>query len=148
MDVAADNGLPVKKESVLWAGNAVCKRSYTMLCEKGSSAVIMPAGLRGSHHLSVMAGAKMVFSLQTRIQHLVNSDNPDQKEHIHEQIDEEVIHELTQIDEFARAYDPTGLRPEDFIKFGIMQRTLSQFLWTGWAPLETYGSKAKSDRWF
>jgi transaldolase len=33
-------------------------------------------------------------------------------------------------------------------KLGIMQRTLSQFLWTGWAPLETYGSRIKSDRWF
>jgi transaldolase len=148
MDVVADNRLPVRKESVLWAGNAVCKRSYTILCKKGSPAIIMPAGLRGSHHLSVMAGANMVFSLQARIQHLVNSGNLSQEEHIHEQIDEAVINELTQIDEFAAAYDPKGLRQEDFVKFGVLQRTLSQFLWTGWAPLETYGSRSKSGRWF
>ena len=32
--------------------------------------------------------------------------------------------------------------------FGVTQRTLSQFLWTGWAPLETYGGTARTDRWF
>jgi transaldolase len=148
MDIVADNELPVRGEYVLWAGNAVCKRSYTILREKGSPAVIMPAGLRGSRHLSVMAGAKMVFSLQTRVQHLVNSENLAQEEHINEPVDEGIIHELTRIDEFVSAYTPNGLCPEEFIKFGIMQRTLSQFFWTGWAPLENYGSTIKSARWF
>jgi transaldolase len=148
MDVVEDNGLPVKKENVLWAGNAVCKRSYQILQEQGSPALIMPAGLRGSHHLSVMAGAKVVFSLQARIQHMVNSEELAQEEHINEKIDEKIIEELLRVNEFKRAYEINGQAPEDFIKFGVMQRTLSQFLWTGWAPLETYGSTEKSQRWF
>jgi hypothetical protein len=148
MEVIEDNGLPVRKESVLWAGNAVCKRSYHILQEQGSSALIMPAGLRGSHHLSVMAGAKMVFSLQARVQHLVNSEDPVQEERINEKIDEDIIEELLQVKEFERAYEVNGQCPEDFITFGVMQRTLSQFLWTGWAPLETYGSTEQSQRWF
>jgi transaldolase len=119
-----------------------------MLRERGSAAVIMPAGLRGVHHLSSMAGARMVFSLQARVQHLVSSEDPPKEEHINDPIDEGVIRELMRLDEFARAYEPNGLAPGDFIKFGVTQRTLSQFLWTGWAPLETYGSKGKSDRWF
>jgi transaldolase len=148
MDIVEDNELPVKKESVLWAGNAICKRSYQFLQEQGSPALIMPAGLRGSHHLSVLAGAKMVFSLQTRVQDLVNSDNLEQEEHSNEKIDEAIIEELLRINEFERAYGANGLAPEEFIKFGITQRTLSQFLWTGWVPLETYGSAEKSQRWF
>ncbi|MDR2048335.1 MAG: transaldolase family protein [Treponema sp.] len=148
MDVIEDNGLPVKKETVFWAGNAVCKRSYQILREQGSPALIMPAGLRGTHHLSVMAGAKMVFSLQSRIQRMANSEELVQKEHINEEIDEKIIEELLQVPEFRRAYEMNGQPPEDFITFGVMQRTLSQFLWTGWAPLETYGSTEKSQRWF
>jgi hypothetical protein len=95
-----------------------------------------------------MAGAKMVFSLQARIQHMVNSENLVQKEHINEEIDEKIIEDLLQINEFERAYRTNGQTADDFINFGVMQRTLSQFLWTGWAPLEAYGSTEKSQRWF
>jgi hypothetical protein len=95
-----------------------------------------------------MAGAKMVFSLQARVQHMVNSGNLAQEEHINEEIDEAIIEELLQINEFERAYEINGHPSKEFIKFGVMQRTLSQFLWTGWAPLETYGSAEKSQRWF
>jgi transaldolase len=148
MDVIEDNGIAVKKENVLWAGNAVCKRSYRILLEQGSPALIMPAGLRGSHHLSVMAGAKMVFSLQARVQYLVNREDLPQEEHINEEIDEEIIEDLLKVPEFGRAYNIEGQKPGDFITFGVMQRTLSQFLWTGWVPLETYGSTEQSQRWF
>ncbi|MFP3091007.1 transaldolase family protein [Treponema sp. TIM-1] len=148
MDVIEDNGVSIEKENGLWAGNAVCRRSYRILQEQGSSALIMPAGLRGSHHLSVMAGAKMVFSLQARMQHLVNSEDLPQEEHINEEIDEKIIKDLLKVNEFERAYKIEGQRPGDFITFGVMQRTLSQFLWTGWVPLETYGTTEKSQRWF
>ena len=147
-EVVKDNGLDIAPEDIQNAGNAVCKRSYQVLKEMGTSAVIMPAGLRGPHHLSVMAGAKMVFSLQTRVQQMVNDSNLPQVERIDEPINESILHRLMQIDEFARSFEPGGLREDEFVKFGVTQRTLSQFLWTGWAPLETYGAEAQSDRWF
>ena len=69
-----------------------------------------------------------------------------------ERIDEEVppvvIERLRRIPEFVRAYDEGGLAPKDFVAFGVMQKTLSQFLWTGWSPLETYATTVASDRWF
>jgi len=148
-EVVSDNRLTqISYEDIQNAGNAVCKRSYQVLQEMGSSAVIMPAGLRGTHHLTAMAGAKMVFSLQARVQYMVIEDDPPRIEHFDEPVDSEVIQRLMEIDEFARAYEPDGIKEEDFIKFGVTQRTLSQFLWTGWAPLETYGSTALSNRWF
>jgi len=147
-EIVIDNGIDITPEELQNAGNAVCKRSYQALQEKGSNAVIMPAGLRGPHHLSVMAGARMVFSLQARVQKMVIDANLPQIERIDEPVDESIINKLMKIDEFARAYTPGGLKEEEFIKFGVTQRTLSQFLWTGWTPLETYGSEAESDRWF
>lgn len=148
IEVAKDNGIDISAEDIMNAGNAVCKRSYKMFEDAGFSAVIMPAGLRGAHHLSAMAGAKMVFSLQARVQKIVKDANLPQVEHIDEPIDPKIIERLMKIDEFVRAYEPDALKEKDFIKFGVTQKTLSQFLWTGWAPLETYGSEQSSDRWF
>ena len=31
---------------------------------------------------------------------------------------------------------------------GVTQKTLSQFLWTGWVPLETYQKAPDKSRWF
>ena len=147
-DVAKDNGFNIAPEDIQNAGNAVCKRTYKIFREKGTSAIIQPAGLRGHHHLSVMAGARMAFSLQTRVQKIVNDAQLPKVERIDEPVDEKIINKLMKIDEFSRAYEPGGLKEEEFIKFGVTQRTLSQFLWTGWVPLETYGYNAASGRWF
>lgn len=148
LDVALDNHLDVTEDDIHNAGNAVCKRSYQLLTEMGSGALIMPAGLRGVHHIASMAGANMVFSLQARVQKMVNEADPPHVERIREEIPKEIIDRLMRIDEFVRAYEPGALPEDDFIKFGVTQKTLSQFLWTGWAPLETYGTNAKSGRWF
>lgn len=147
-DVAADNRLDIAKEDIANAGNAVCKRSYNIYKEKGITAKIMPAGLRGAHHIAGMSGADMVFSLQTRVQKLINEADPPRREMIDEPVDPKSIERLMAIDEFRRAYEPDGLKVNDFVKFGVTQKTLSQFLWSGWAPLETYGVTATTDRWF
>ena len=39
------------------------------------------------------------------------------------------------------------MKPAEFITFGVMQKLLSQFMETGWAPLETYKSNKVSGRW-
>jgi transaldolase len=90
----------------------------------------------------------VVFSLQARVQQLAIEADLPQVERIDEEIPAGVLERLRRIPEFVRAYDEGGLVPEDFVTFGVMQKTLSQFLWTGWAPLETYGWTGQSDRWF
>lgn len=148
LDIARDSRIPVLPEDVMNAGNIVSKRSYQLFRERGYSAVIMPAGLRGTHHLSSLAGARMVFSLQYRVQKLVNEEGLAQVEHIDDPMDQGMVQKLKQIPEFVRAYEPEALPQKEFISFGVTQRTLSQFLWTGWYPLETYGSKQSPTYWF
>ncbi len=147
-EVVADSRLGIDIEDIRQAGNAVCKRTYRLIEQTGSGAFIMPAGLRGVHYLTAMSGARMVFSLQSRIQQLILDEAPEQEEHIGEPVDPAIIKKLMDIDEFRRAYDENGIDEKDFIKFGVTQRTLSQFLWTGWSPLETYGSTGACGRWF
>jgi transaldolase len=148
LETVVDNGIDVRPVDVMHAGNAVCKRTYRLFGQEGISAKIMPAGLRGVHHLAAMAGADMVFSLQARIQQLAIETDLEQVERIDEEVPADVLRTLRRIPEFVRAYDEDGLAPEDFVTFGVTQKTLSQFLWTGWAPLETYGLTGESDRWF
>lgn len=146
-ETVKDNGISVGPEVVRCAGNAVCKKVYRLFRQRGIPAKVMPAGLRGVHHLTSMAGADMVFSLQARIQNMVLAEDPERVCHAEEDIPPEVIRELYKIPEFVRAYEEGGLKEEEFITFGVTQKTLSQFLWTGWVPLETYQAEA-SDRWF
>lgn len=148
MDVAKDNGIEISRADIQQAGNAVCKRSYRLFQERGISAKIMPAGLRGVHHLAALAGADVVFSLQSRVQRLAIEADLPRVWRIDEEIPDASLAALRRIPEFVRAYEEDGLAPEEFVSFGVNQRTISQFLWTGWAPLETYGSVASSDRWF
>jgi transaldolase len=147
-DIAQDSGIDIGRDELAQAGNAVCKRAYRLFQDRGISARIMPAGLRGVHHLSAMAGGEVVFSLQARVQRAAIEADLPRVEHIDEEVPATVVARLRRIPEFVRAYDEDGMAPEEFLTFGVNQRTLSQFFWTGWAPLETYGWTGTSDRWF
>lgn len=89
----------------------------------------------------------MTFSLQARIQKMVIDADPERICHIDDEIPQGAIRALYKIPEFVSAYEEGALPPEKFITFGVTQKTLSQFLWTGWVPLETYQAQA-STRWF
>ena len=90
----------------------------------------------------------MTFSLQTRIQRMVIQEDPDREFHIDEEIPQRIIDQLYRIPEFVRAYEEGALKPEEFITFGITQKTITQFLWTGWIPLEQYQKTTSATRWF
>ena len=60
------------------------------------------------------------------------------RQHIDEPVAAEVIARLSTIPEFVRSYEPDGMQPHDFITFGAMQKTLTQFVEVGWAQLESY----------
>ena len=73
--------------------------------------------------------------------------DPEQVYHIDEPVDPKILEQLRRIPEFVRAYEPDGMKPAEFITYGVTQKLLSQFNETGWAPLETYLSKRVSSRW-
>lgn len=148
METARDSKLELDPAIIQNAGNAVCKKVYNLFKERNIPAVVMPAGLRGVHHLTSMAGADMTFSLQSRIQAMTIEADPERVCHIDERIPDSVIAQLYKHPEFVRAYEEGALKPEEFLTFGVTQKTLSQFLWTGWVPLETYQKSPDKNRWF
>ena len=146
-DVAMDMKLGLPEEVVTMAGLAVAKRTYALLEEMGSDCVIMPAGLRGAYHVTGMAGGRVIYTINTRVQDMILEADPEQVPGIDTPMDEAVIRQLQRIPEFVRAYEPDGMQPREFITYGVTQKLLSQFNETGWAPLETYLSKRASARW-
>ena len=62
--------------------------------ENGFEPTIMPAGLRGTYHVTELAGAKMVFSVAPKIQKMLSDANPDKTERINIPIDKKVISRL------------------------------------------------------
>lgn len=138
MDVVMDRKANVAESDIKQAGIAIAKHAYSLFSERGYEAVIMPAGMRGAYHATELAGAGMVFSIHPKIQAMIKEVNSPWKERMGISVDDAVIKRLKTVSEFSRAYEPEGMQPEEFITFGVVQKTLSQFVETGWKPLETY----------
>ena len=146
-DVAKDAKSSVREEDVVQAGLAMAKRTYQLFREKKYRSRIMPAGLRGTYHITEMAGAAVTFSVQARVQKMILDADPKREERIDVPVDKGTLERLLTLEEFRKAYEPDGLKPGQFIAFGVVQKLLSQFTETGWSPLEVYGSTKVSLRW-
>ena len=126
------------EEDIIQAGTAVMKRAYSIFRERAFEAVLMPAGMRGAYHATSLAGARIVMSVAPKIAGMLAGEAPPWKEHVNEPIASDVIDRLMTIPEFVRAYEPDGMKPEEFITYGVTQKTLSQFVEAGWLPIEGY----------
>jgi transaldolase len=65
----------------------------------------------------------------------VTQDHP-REERIENPVPADVIERLSAMPEFLKAYEPDGMKPEDFISYGVTQRTLCQFVESGWKLIE------------
>lgn len=146
-DVAKDGHSGIQESDIRLCGLAMARRTYEIFQQRGYSSVIMPAGLRGSYHVTGMAGAKITFSIHPRVQDIILKEDPKQEYGIDKPLDEDAMKRLMGLYEFRRAYEPDGLKKSEFITYGVTQKLLSQFVEGGWAMLETYHSNKVSSRW-
>jgi hypothetical protein len=72
------------------------------------------------------------MSIFPSIQEMLLAPELPQEQRIDREIPADVIERLSQIPDFVRAYEPDGMEPADFITYGVTQRTLSQFIESGW----------------
>jgi transaldolase len=135
-EVAQDRRAKVEESDIRQAGLAVAKRAYTLFKERNYQAVILPAALRGTYHMTELAGAEMVMSIAPNIQAQLLEPGVPREVRIDKPVLPDAIQRLRTIPEFVRAYEPNGMTPEEFITYGPTQRTLAQFLDAGWALIE------------
>jgi len=137
-DVAHDRRANVEDADISLAGTAMVKRAYGIFKEKKYEAVLMPSGMRSAHHVTALSGGDMVLSIHPKIQDLLLELPAPFEPQIEQPVDVKAIKRLKTIPEFSRAYEPDGMTPFEFISFGAVQRTLSQFVDAGWANIEEY----------
>jgi len=137
-DMAKDNKTALTETQLNWAGLAITKRAYRIYREKGYKAKLCVAALRGSYHLTELAGADLVMSIHPKYQKPLFSDELPCEKLIDKPVPQNIIEQLLQLPEFVRAYEPDGLQPREFFGFGVFQRTLTQFRESGWRLLEQH----------
>ena len=140
-DVAHDSKADVSESDIQQAGLAITKRAYSIFKEHKYEAILIIAALRGTNHLTELAGAELVMSIHPKWQEILLQPGVAKKpQGIDVPIDPQVVKRLEAIPEFVRSYEPDGMKPEEFIGFGATQRTLSQFSVAGWSMLEKLNS--------
>lgn len=138
-DVATDNQAQVTEEEIRCAGVACMKKAYRYFVENNLSCMLMPAGCRGGYHISSFSGAKnMIMSVGPAVFDQLAALDGNFHEQIDEEVDKETIEHLLRLPEFRKAYEFDGMRPEEFITYGATNRTLTQFIESGWNQLEKY----------
>lgn len=133
-DVMQDTGAGCSEEDIIWSGLACMKRAYEIFKEKEYDCVLMPAGCRGAHHITELAGAEMIMSIAPKIAGMLQSVDTF-KEGIANPVDPAVVKRLQTMPEFVKAYEPDGMSTDEFIAYGATNRTLTQFVECGWNPL-------------
>jgi transaldolase len=137
-DVAHDGKFTGEDSDLAIVGTAIVKRTYRIFKEKNYEATLMPSGLRTTNHVTALAGGEMILSVSTKVQNLLAELTGPYEKQVDKEVDANVIKRLNTIPEFLRAYKPDGISPSEFISFGSVQRTLSQFTDAGWANIEEY----------
>lgn len=135
-DIAQDTGAAVREADIQLAGIAVAKRAYALFRDRNYRATIMPAGMRGAYHMTELAGADMVFSTAPKIQDMVEQVQAPFRVAVDAPVDGEALARLMTVREFRRAYEIDGLQEDEFLTYGAVQRTLSQFVEVGWSAIQ------------
>jgi transaldolase len=137
-EVAHDRRAEVSESDIRQAGLAVTKRAYSIYRQRGYEPTLIIAALRGTHHMTELAGAELIMSIFPSVQEMLMAPELPQEERIDRPIPTDVIERLSRIPDFVRAYEPDGMKPADFITYGVTQRTLSQFIESGWKLMENF----------
>ncbi len=137
-EVAADNRVGLSETDIRQAGLAVTQRAYQVFTARKYPAKLLVAALRGAYHMTGLAGAGLVMSIHPKIQALLREPDVPRRVGIDQPVDPQVIARLQRMPDFRRAYELEGMRPEEFITYGLTQRTLAQFYDSAWAMLENF----------
>jgi transaldolase len=136
--VAKDYQAKVTEADIRLAGLAVTKRAVAIFKAEGYEAVLLVAALRGTYHMTELAGANLIMSIHPAYQKMLLEPDVPREVRISHPIDPDAIGRLQSMPEFVRSYEPDGMKPEEFITFGLTQRTLTQFHEAGWAMLDSF----------
>jgi transaldolase len=127
-DAADADGLSIHPAAMPWAGVTVVKRAHAEWSARGFRARLLAAAIRHHLHWSELIGGDLVITLPPAWQRRFNASAVEVRTRIDDPVDPEWIAELRRLPDFAHAYDPDGLAPDEFDAWGPTRRTLRTFI--------------------
>ncbi len=128
-DVAGREGIIVDPIALDMSGVAVFKRAYRIYREKGYKTRLLAAAYRNHYHWSEFIGGDVSMTIPPSwIKRFVKSDITVENR-MENPVDPRFIAQLQKhFTDWSRAYEPDGMKPEEFDHFGATRATLMQFL--------------------
>jgi transaldolase len=112
-----------------WSGVAVFKRAYGILRERGFRARLLGAAIRHHYHWSELIGGDVVITMPSSWQKRFNASTIEVRPRMDDPVDPAIVAELAaRFPDFVRAYEPDGLRRDEFDAFPPTARTLRAFI--------------------
>jgi transaldolase len=128
-EVMNAEGIVVTPGAIDMSGVAMFKRAYKIYKEKGYATRLLAAAIRNHWHWSEFIGGDVSMTLPPAwIKRFVASDITVESR-MDNPVDSKFLDQLQKhFVDFRRAYEPDGMKPEEFDAFGATRKTLTQFL--------------------
>ncbi|MCR4907599.1 MAG: transaldolase family protein [Lachnospiraceae bacterium] len=115
-------------EALDMAGVAVVKNAYKIYMEKKYRTKLLVAAYRNLNHFEQFIGGDIVLTITADWQRKFEDCGIEIKNNMDTPVDSKLLDALKTLDEFNKAYEPDGLKPEEFQHYGAFRATINQFL--------------------
>jgi transaldolase len=123
------DGIIADPAALPWSGVAVFKRAYGLFRERGYTARLLGAAIRHHYHWSELIGGDVVITMPSSWQKRFNGSSIEVKPRMDDPVDPAIVAELSgHYPDFVRAYEPEGLRRDEFDAFPPTARTIRAFI--------------------
>ncbi|MCG8454579.1 MAG: transaldolase family protein [Spirochaetales bacterium] len=111
------------------AGVAVMKSAMKVFAERGYRTRLLGAAYRNWNHVAHLIGGNLIHTIPYKWQCRYNGSDMPIEVTADQPVDPQILEVLRKnFPDFVRAYEPDGMKPEEFESFGPTRRTLRQFL--------------------
>jgi transaldolase len=127
-EVAEAQGIIVDPQALVMSGVAVFKNAYKIFKERGYHTRLLAAATRHHHHWSELIGGDVSMTIPPAfIRRFVNS-GVTVENRMDTPVDPKYIAQLKKhFPDFDKAYEPDGMKIEEFEHYGAARRTLAVF---------------------
>lgn len=127
--IANNRNILVNPAYLELAGVAVMKNAARIFKERGFRTRVLGAAYRNYNHVAELIGGNVIHTIPYKWQIRYNGSDMPITETTSVAPDPEMIKVLKEnFEDFVKAYEPDGMKPEEFENFGPTRRTLRQFI--------------------
>jgi len=123
------DGPAVHPDAPDWAGIAAFKRAYSIFRERGYRSRMLVAAYRHRLHWTEFVGGDVSMTIPYPWQVRFNRSGIEPVARMDVPVDPALVGDLlARVPDFGRAYEPDGMKPDEFEAYGASARTLRTFI--------------------